>query len=101
MPGKPGNDLMIGGDGADYLDGQGGNDTIVGGKGNDTLVGGAGVDLLTGGAGADIFVFRSIGIPPKESPDMSTTLPSTGRPVKASAISSRISPAASTRSTCP
>jgi hypothetical protein len=48
MPGKAGNQNLVGGDGADRL---------IGGGGDDTLNGGLGNDFLNGGGGSDKYVF--------------------------------------------
>lgn len=53
MPGKVGNQNLVGTDGPDHLVGGAGDDTLSGGLGNDTLTAGGGDDLLNGGLGND------------------------------------------------
>jgi Ca2+-binding RTX toxin-like protein len=49
MPGKAGNQDLVGGDG---------NESLIGGGGDDTLNGGLGNDFLNGGGGSDKYVFN-------------------------------------------
>lgn len=49
------------------ISGSAGNDKLTGGNGNDTLMGGAGSDTLNGGLGQDLFVFNTVGDPPKSN----------------------------------